>query len=200
MNLTPEQLDSLTETINIGVGRAAASLGELVGYRVILRVPRLEVFDLDDPPKTLGLPEEESLASIHQSFKGRFSGKGVLIFPEQSGKVLASLLTGEDFTQEQMNDECEGALTEVGNIFLNAILGTMAKMILGPVSYEIPTFEQSNLEAVFKDFTSLDQAEMESKVVLAETTFEVAGQNIFGRVLVFCRIQSLQEFFNELKI
>ena len=49
MILTDEQQDILTELVNIGVGRAAASLSELVGKRIDLNVPKLVICD----PETL---------------------------------------------------------------------------------------------------------------------------------------------------
>jgi len=48
MNLTAVQEDALTEVINIGFGRAAASLSKLTGQRVQLEVPHIAMCPLDE--------------------------------------------------------------------------------------------------------------------------------------------------------
>ena len=48
MNLTAEQQDALIELINIGFGRAAASLSELTGHRVQLEVPQVTMCPIDE--------------------------------------------------------------------------------------------------------------------------------------------------------
>ena len=43
MQLSSSQLDALAEVVNIGVGRAAASLSELLGTRIELSVPQIQI-------------------------------------------------------------------------------------------------------------------------------------------------------------
>ena len=47
MELTAVQRDALTELINIGFGRAAASLSRLTGYRVLLDVPSVSIHPME---------------------------------------------------------------------------------------------------------------------------------------------------------
>ena len=48
MRMTDETLDALTEILNIGIGRAAASLSRMVETRVELRVPEIELIELNE--------------------------------------------------------------------------------------------------------------------------------------------------------
>ena len=48
MQLTAVQQDALVELLNIGFGRAGASLSQLTGHRVILDVPQVTVHDISD--------------------------------------------------------------------------------------------------------------------------------------------------------
>ena len=43
LNLTELQRDTITELLNIGMGRAAAALNDMVGEEVALSVPSVEV-------------------------------------------------------------------------------------------------------------------------------------------------------------
>jgi chemotaxis protein CheC len=47
MELTAVQQDALIELLNIGFGRAAASLSQLTGHRVLLEVPNVTIFSVD---------------------------------------------------------------------------------------------------------------------------------------------------------
>ena len=48
MELTAIQQDALIELLNIGFGRAAASLSQLTGHRVLLEVPQVTLQAVDE--------------------------------------------------------------------------------------------------------------------------------------------------------
>jgi chemotaxis protein CheC len=48
MKLTAVQEDALIELLNIGFGRAAASLSQLTGHRVLLEVPHVTIHPIDE--------------------------------------------------------------------------------------------------------------------------------------------------------
>lgn len=51
LELTAMQIDALTEIVNIGVGRAASSLSDIIGAHILLKVPDVNIFP---PLKTTG--------------------------------------------------------------------------------------------------------------------------------------------------
>src|SRR5688572_30835645 len=53
MELTAAHQDALTELINIGYGRAAASLSQLTRRRIALEVPRIGVYEIDKAVEAL---------------------------------------------------------------------------------------------------------------------------------------------------
>lgn len=72
--------DALTELVNIGVSRAAASLRKMVNRQVILSVPSVEVVTRKSAAALIGQRENEDLIAVHQQFEGPFSGRALLIF------------------------------------------------------------------------------------------------------------------------
>ena len=54
MELTAVQQDALVELLNIGFGRAAASLSQLTGHRVLLEVPQVTLQAVDEVGESLG--------------------------------------------------------------------------------------------------------------------------------------------------
>ncbi|MEM7315434.1 MAG: chemotaxis protein CheC, partial [Planctomycetota bacterium] len=161
------------EVVNIGVGRAAASLSELLGTRIELRVPQLRIMDAESGKET-GL-------AILQSFEGAVSGKAVLAFPPQSGEQLARLLAGYEDDQPLPPIELSGILTEVGNIVLNGVLGSMSNIIQTDLAYSVPDFiVDQPLDSIVleTDASSRDAA------LVADTHFFVKSHDIYGSVLL----------------
>jgi chemotaxis protein CheC len=71
MELTVLQRDALTELINIGFGRAAASLSRITGYRVLLDVPNVAVYPMDQLQGVLATMVHGEVATVHQVFTAR---------------------------------------------------------------------------------------------------------------------------------
>ena len=65
MSLSPDQIDKLTEIVNIGFGRAAASLSSLVQQRILLSVPEIRICSVEELPAYLGLPNPQ-VTTVHQ--------------------------------------------------------------------------------------------------------------------------------------
>lgn len=66
MKLTALQEDALTEVINIGFGRAAASLSKLTGQRVQLEAPHITMCPIDELSDRLRPMIQSDVASVHQ--------------------------------------------------------------------------------------------------------------------------------------
>ena len=64
--------DALTELVNIGVSRAAASLRKMVGEQVLLSVPSVEIVTQDMAATLIGQRESDRLVAVRQAFEGAF--------------------------------------------------------------------------------------------------------------------------------
>lgn len=138
IELTDLEQDALTEVVNIGVSRAAASLRKMVGHQVLLSVPAVEIVSRAKAATLLGERESDELVAIQQSFEGAFSGRAMLIFPEENSLELARAVTGDELSDEELLEMEHEALAETGNIILNGCLATMANMLKRPLTMSIP--------------------------------------------------------------
>src|SRR6478672_3539202 len=84
VELTAIQQDALIELLNIGFGRAAASLSQLTGHRVLLEVPQVSVHPISELRKSLQVIVSPNVASVHQIFSGPVAGDALLML-DQSG-------------------------------------------------------------------------------------------------------------------
>ena len=129
MELTALQQDALIELLTIGFGRAAASLSQLTGHRVVLEVPQVSVHPIETLDSALRALVSDEVASVHQIFSGPVAGDALLILDYKAAGMLKELLTDEAPLPLPLDASAREVLTEVGNILLNACLGTFGNLL-----------------------------------------------------------------------
>jgi chemotaxis protein CheC len=136
--LSELELDALTELVNIGVSRAAASLRDMVGEEVALSVPNIRLLAREEAIKTLSDTENAKLVAVHQVFEGDVTGRALLIFPEPKSLELVRAVTGGELSLEDIIELEHEALAETGNIILNGCLSTMANLLQRNLRISLP--------------------------------------------------------------
>lgn len=129
MALNDIQLDALTEIFNIGAGRAAASLSDIVGDEVLLSVPRVKFYRANEVNANILSLTSARLGSVQQKFKGPFSMAASLLFTEERALEIVQEMLGSQVQMEDLIEYEQEAMCEVGNIILNACLSAMADML-----------------------------------------------------------------------
>ncbi len=148
MQLTVVQQDALIELLNIGFGRAAASLSQLTGHRVILEVPSVTVHAIDELSEALERVIHDDVATVHQIFSGPVAGDAMLVLDHTGASMLKELLTDEPALPLSIDPSAREVLTEVGNILLNACLGTFGNLLKVQVSFSVPHLNLASLSAI----------------------------------------------------
>ena len=169
MNVSAEEIDALRELINIGVGRAAGALNDMVGAHVELRVPSVRLVSPAEIKEASTWVNEQELATVRLGFSGEIQGTTELVFPADSASKLVALLTGEELGTPDLDSLRAAALTEVGNILLNAVMGSITNVLQRHIRYELPTYSEETPEALIEAVRS----QAEAAVLLAQTHFLV---------------------------
>ncbi|MDP2371472.1 chemotaxis protein CheC [Rhodoferax sp.] len=142
MALTDTQLDALTEIFNIGAGRAASSLSDIVGDEVLLSVPRVEFYRANEINASVLSLASARLGSVKQRFKGPFTVAASLLFTEERALEIVQEMLGSQVQREDLVEYEQEAMCEVGNIILNACLSAMADSL--GISFESTLPEYSS--------------------------------------------------------
>ena len=150
MELTGLQQDALIELLSIGFGRAAASLSQLTGHRVVLEVPQVSVHPITDLDKALRAVVSDEVASVHQIFSGPVAGDALLILDYKAAGMLKELLTDEAPLPLPLDASAREVLTEVGNILLNACLGSFGNLLQVQVSFSVPQLNLDSLSEILR--------------------------------------------------
>lgn len=188
-----ETRDAITELMNIGVGRAAASLSDLIGQRIELTVPfvricqteecRAAVFSLNRQPETI----------ISQTFNGPIRGRMSLCFPVASSLSLAQLLSGKSTSaQEELDAESSGILLEVGNIVLNGVMGSFSNAMSANLNYSIPELQSANR----RGDRMLQDALHDDDVLIGDVHFRVLRRDIEGTIVIVFAVGSIRSMLD----
>ena len=127
--LTDIEIDALTEIFNVGAGRAALSLSEIVGDEVQLSVPELEVLRTREIDERVLALANARFAAVSQIFDGPFDAEAVLLFAEAHALEIVRDMMGSQMAVEDLAEFEQEAMCELGNIILNACLSAMADML-----------------------------------------------------------------------
>ena len=181
------ELDAVTELVNLGVSRAAVSLGKLVGAEVLLSVPSVEIVSRDAAARALGQRDDGRLVAVHQLFDGQISGRALLIFSETNSLELVRAMTGDALPMEDILGLEQDALAETGNIILNGCLAVMANMLRRTLVISLPEILYGSSADIFRLSTA--QAADVSVMFLC-INFSVRYWNIQGHIALLMDVPS----------
>ena len=189
MILTPGQKDALVELLNIGFGRAGAALSKLTGQRILLEVPEVSIHPVAQLDAALFRVTAAKVASVHQVFTGPVGGDALLILDPVAASTLKELLTDEPALPLELDASSKEVLTEVGNILLNACIGTFGNLLKVPVSFSVPDMDVSSLRTVVQRLVAAGDALRYALVVTAG--FRLRDAEVTGYVVIVLTVQSL---------
>lgn len=186
-------VDAVAEVLNIGMGSAAASLSEMINDEVKLSVPGVEFVSRSEAAEIISTKTKTDVSGVHQHFEGAFNGDAMLLFPEeQSLQLVRAVLQQDDIALDDLTDMEQEAMTEIGNVILNACLCSMADMFGKQIHVEIPEFVQGSLHQVFSEDGT--NGKTEAIVLLLNMDFAVDQKNIQGYVTFLMDVDSVIQF------
>lgn len=198
MNLSVTQQDALKELLNIGFGRAASSLSQLTGHRVLLDVPAVSIHPIAELRNALGSVIREDVASVHQIFSGPVAGDALLILDHGGAGILKQLLTDEQPLPLQMDASGREVLTEVGNILLNACLGTFGNLLDVQVSFSLPHLSLDTLHSVLQSL--LVNREGMRYGLLVHAGFRLRDAEVTGFLIIVLSVASLDRLLRAVEV
>ena len=140
-----EQTDALVEVVNIGFGKAASMLSQLVGSFVMLEVPHVERVEIERIPERLVVVAggAHPFHVVSQAFRPRFRGECLLAVDDDSVDALHSLLNmprdvhvGRARTATER--EAQDSLLEVANILCGALVGKLSEVVATVSTFSAP--------------------------------------------------------------
>lgn len=183
---TPLQLDALKEIVNTGVGKAAASLNELVEAHIILEVPQISLFRPEAPDCDSTGWATATLSCVQLGFHGVFNGTAALVFPPVCAAKLVAALTGENLETPSLDAVMAGTLNEVGNIIINSVIGTIGNILGKSFDYSLPNYLEGQLGELLRPNDLL----VPVTVLLVQTRFCIQELEVEGNIFLIFELGS----------
>ena len=183
--LTDLERDALAELSNIAMARAATSLRQMVESQVLLSVPSVDIVSKEDATRLIAKPNNPRLVAVRQDFKGPFSGRALLIFPEANSLELVRVVVGKNLPLEDISSLEDEALAETGNIILNSWVATIANLLKRTLDISLPVVVRGDSRRM------LQSDEAQTLVLFLHIQFEIRQKEIQGYVALLMDIPSL---------
>ena len=197
MNLTTGQEDALVELINIGFGRAGSALSKLTGHRVQLEVPQVTMCPIDEMADRLRPMLGDELATVHQIFSGPVDGDALLVLAQHSAAILKERLTDEPALPLNIDRSAREVVTEIGNILLNACLGTFGNLLKVQVSFSVPHLTLDTLESVVGSIT-VDREGLRYALIV-HSSFRLRDSSLTGYLVIVLGVASIERLLHALE-
>lgn len=185
-DLSQPVLDGIRELVNIGIGRSAGSLNSLTGHHVTLHVPDIQISQIDELKEKIPHPDS-AFSLVSQEYSGSFEGTVVLMFPQNSAESLFLLLTGESERNPENDELWSMTILEVGNIIVNAVIGSIANSIGKKIEFHIPEYREDSLNHILDH----DQFVHSHSVIVVHARFSVEEQDIVGDIVLLLADRSI---------
>jgi chemotaxis protein CheC len=126
--LSEMQLDALREVGSIGAGHAATALSQLLGQKVDLAVPTLQLVPIGEVPAIFGGPET-LVAAVYTRLLGDLGGSILLAAPRASSLALVDMLRNRPSGTTKSFGRGEQALiTHISSVLSSAYLASIGRL------------------------------------------------------------------------
>ena len=186
--LSEIERDALAEIANMGVSRAALSLRQMVGEQVLLSVPAVNIVRRKEAARLVERGNATKLVAVQQSFEGPFSGRALLIFPEAQSLELVRSIVGAEHSLEDVIDLEQEALSETGNIILNACLATIANVLRRTMRMSLPSVIRGSGATLFDTETPAFGGDL---VMFLYIDFTIKNRDVRGFIALLMDLPSI---------
>lgn len=135
--MSPMEIDSIGEIMNISLGSSATTVSTLLEQRVNITTPQVRVVTAQDF-EFKGL---EPAVAVEINYVSGLSGRNVMVLKESDVQVIVGLLLQTDYSdQEFVLDEMSlGAICEVMNQMMGASSTALSQLLNRPINISPPS-------------------------------------------------------------
>jgi chemotaxis protein CheC len=178
------------------IEKAAGVLNTMLSSPIALSTPDIEMISAEGLSARFALMGRARLAAIEMRCAGGFEASIELIFASEDASRLADCVTGacEDgmIGQDSLR---AGALCEIGNIVINAVLGTISNSLDVELSFSVPSY----IEGDGPDLVGEISLVRHGIILLVRTVFEVRHLSISGDIALFLSLDSFESLTAKLR-
>lgn len=200
--LSELELEILQEIMNIGFGRAAADLAEVIDIFISLSAPKITVIEAVNLIRYVNteISELQTCSIVEQPYLGEAKGVAFLIFPHGAEKEFLSYFQDKDIDSLESDiliDLEKEVLMEVGNILIGACIGKIFELLDGLITFQPP---RVIIGEKFTDHYIKGSFSEDDSVITMKTSFSFEDRDVHGYLFLVNRGESgvtLKKALNE---
>ena len=172
-------LDVFRELASIGAGNAVTALSKMLGKRIYMNVPLVNLLDFKDISNFIGGPEN-IIFGILVSLSHDVNGIMMFLIDTNCAHSLINMMIGEQHSQDAEFSELEqSALQEIGNILCSSYLGSLSSMTGQKILPSPPHLAMDMANAILS-VPAIEFGKVSDKVLFIESTFTAEQENVSG--------------------
>lgn len=172
--------DRLGDLLGRAATRAASALSDALGSPCLTVVPELCWLTLDRWHDDGDGHIEGPVVAVSENFAGPISGAATLLFSEANALALAHAILPDGTVHDGVSEAVEEVLTEVGNVWLNACIASIAESMGGEFAGDLPVFSRGTPQELLGGDGAGRQGN--DVVLLAGTRVSLRGRAVSGRM------------------
>ena len=194
---TDLERDILVEIGNIGTGNAVTSLSRMLGKKIEMSPPVLNILDINEVEEYMGGPEVE-VTSVVLTLSRDMRGVVVFVLEQKFADVALDLLLGTNnhYRSEEgsiyMSEIEISAVQELGNIMASSYINAIAQMTGMAVELSTPVMSNDMVGSVLSVPYAISE-EIGAKSLFIEGNFYNAEQDIKSYIILMPATESLEK-------
>ena len=203
-NMDNLHFDVLRELGNIGSGNAVSALAKIIGKKVTMRIPIVNIVEFKDIANFLGGPDQ-IIIGILVGISGDINGIMMFLFRQKTARSLANILmnymlgANKDEEGKEFNEIELSALMEVGNILASSYLSSLAGITQKKLTPSVPYISIDMANAILS-VPAIEFGKVADKALFIESVFEADQEDISGYFLLVPDMESFNIILTSLGV
>lgn len=199
-NFSSMHFSVLQELGNIGSGNAITSLSTMIGRKIDMSIPKVQLLDFDKVSQMIGGAENPVAAILVNIISENINGIMMFVVEVSRTPVLLSALMQQEI-KEELDEISISALKEIGNILTGSYLGALATVLDTTIDMSIPHLTIDMAGSVLS-VPAIEFAKVADKAIFIESVFgndlDGDSKDISGYFILVPDQDSYKYIFNKL--
>jgi chemotaxis protein CheC len=199
IELTEMQKSALTEAANIGSGHAARVLSEIMGRKVMIKIPSIEILTFEE--LSLGMKSKGDLIGAGISVNGDIQASLTFVMKKAIAGFLCNMLMHKKESTSELSSERErSAIAEIGNIITSSYMSAISQLTGLSAAISTPKIflKEADLAKAIKK--SAGKSNCSDGMMCVKTVFTQIEMNVEGYLVFIPSQNSLGVILNALKV
>lgn len=174
-----DEMDILREVGSIAVGHGSIALSEILGRKINVELPSLEILSAEQMLSRLST--NQIVTCVSCNILSGLKGEILFVLEEKSAFKLIDSCFPQHFDESRGSVFTEMGLSvikEIGNVIISTYVGALSMILKTIVIISIPTLVNGSIQQILN--LTMGPYAKEDSILVAEALFDEPNENIRG--------------------